>query len=656
MLTVAHPWLLALAPLPLLIWWLAPAHRDARQGLVVPFLARLRRHPGHRTMNRAVISAGGLLRWLSLWICWLGVVLALARPQIIEPAVTKEVPGRDVLLAVDLSGSMETRDFKNARGETVDRLTAVKEVLGDFLTKRKGDRVGLIFFGSAAFVQAPFTEDLKVCRQLLDEAQVRMAGPQTAFGDALGLAINVFDRSPVKDRVLIALTDGNDTASQVPPAKAAQIAKDKGIVIHTVAVGDPKAAGEDALDEKTLKEVASTTGGIYAHATDHQQLDGIYGRLDQLEARKAQTLSHRPRRDIYWWPLAVGLIVSFLFHALQLLKVGFAGAAPMAPAGPPLAPVSAGLLAGASPAGFHFIRPEWLLALVLVAFFWWRLRRHGDDRQPWRGIVAPHLLPHLLRGEEIKSRFDPLRWLIVVWTISALAIAGPAWKRAPAPFAEDTAALALVVKVSPSMKTEDVEPSRQERAAQKIHDLSKERAGAKTALIAYAGTAHLVMPLTKDAGIIDTFAQALDPKIMPSPGDAVVDALKLADRALAEAGGGSILWITDGVSPEQSAALAAWRKSSGTPLRVLPPLLPGPELDAVNNLAHSVNAGVVSLAADDSDVRELARLARFATVAGPDGSQRWLESGYWLTPVIALLLLPFFRKGWMPRTSATAWA
>lgn len=123
--------------------------------------------------------------------------------------------------------------------------------------------MGLILFGNAAFVQVPFTEELAVARQLLDEAQVGMAGPQTAFGDALGLAINVFDRSTVKERVLIALTDGNDTSSKVPPEKAAQIAHDKGIVIHTVAVGDPRAAGEDALDETTLKNVAALTGGLY---------------------------------------------------------------------------------------------------------------------------------------------------------------------------------------------------------------------------------------------------------------------------------------------------------------------------------------------------------------------------------------------------------
>jgi len=195
----------------------------------------------------------------------------------------------------------------------------VKEVLDDFLMRRKGDRVGLIFFGSAPFVQAPFTEDLKVCRQLLDEAQVRMAGPQTAFGDALGLAINVFDRSPMKERVLIALTDGNDTASKVLPAKAAEIARDKGIVIHTVAVGDPRAAGEDALDVGTLQNVAKTTGGLFSQAADREQLAAIYRELDRVETRKAQTITHRPRRDVYWWPLAAAVLASMLQHGIQLL-------------------------------------------------------------------------------------------------------------------------------------------------------------------------------------------------------------------------------------------------------------------------------------------------------------------------------------------------
>lgn len=315
---LAHPWLLCLLPLPILVGWLLPPHREHRKALTVPFLNRLVAHSGLHPHEGALVLQGRALRKASLILGWVLIVLAMARPQLIEPPVQKEVAVRDLLLAVDLSGSMETKDFKNAKGEMVDRLTAVKEVLGDFLSRRKGDRVGLILFGTAPFVQAPFTEDLNVCRQLLDEAQTKMAGPQTAFGDALGLAINVFERSTVKERVLIALTDGNDTSSQVPPAKAASIARDKGIVIHTVAVGDPRAAGEDALDVGTLQNVASTTGGVFSHATDRKQLEQIYQQLDKLETRKAQTISHRPRRDVYWWPLAIAFALSLAQQLVQL--------------------------------------------------------------------------------------------------------------------------------------------------------------------------------------------------------------------------------------------------------------------------------------------------------------------------------------------------
>ncbi len=649
MLTLAHPWLLLLLPLPLLVWRLAPAHREARQGLGVPFLDRLAADSGQRPAGGSVIPRGGWWRTPVLILCWVCTVLALARPQIIEPAISKEVPVRDLLLAVDLSGSMETRDFKNAKGETVDRLTAVKEVLDDFLARRQGDRVGLIFFGSAPFVQAPFTEDLNVCRQLLDEAQVKMAGPQTAFGDALGLAITVFDRSQVKERVLIALTDGNDTASKVPPAKAAQIARDKGIVIHTVAVGDPQAAGEEALDVDALQSAASTTGGLYSHAADHGQLDAIYKRLDEIETRKAQTITHRPRRDVFWQPLAAGFIITLLQQALQLL------ARREVRSGSPAVPAAA--FAAAAPfiaflPTFHFIRPWWLLALVPAALLLMALRRRQNASQKWHGIIAPHLLPHLLGGQDSqRQRVTPLHLIAFGWAAAVIAIAGPAWRREPAPFADDTAALAIVVKVSPSMKTEDVQPDRLTRSAQKIHDLLAERRGAKTSLIAYAGSAHVVMPATTDEGIINIFAQALDPKIMPVDGDAAVDALKLAGQTLADTGG-SILWITDGIAAEQNVALKKWRRQSGVPVRLLPPLNDGDELSALRQNAQAVNASIVPLTPDDHDITVLSRFAKFSTTAAAESSNRWEESGYWLTPLLVFLLLPFFRRGWMTPTAA----
>ncbi len=322
MLTLAYAWVLLFLPVPVLVWWLAPGRRMPRPALGVPFLDRLAQATGHSPEAGAPESRANGFLMACMAVAWVCLVAACCRPQWVEPAVTKTVPVRDMLLAVDLSGSMQTKDFTNASGAKVDRLTAVKEVLDDFLKCRQGDRVGLIVFGNAPFVQAPFTQDLAVCRELLKETRVGMAGPQTALGDAVGLAINVFDASQMKERVLIVLTDGNDTASQVPPAKAAQIAHDKGIVIHTIAVGDPKAAGEEKLDEETLKQMAQETGGVYSHANDRGELAAVYGKLDALETQKAQTISRRPKRDVYFWPLGVGLLISMLPYLGQLSPVG----------------------------------------------------------------------------------------------------------------------------------------------------------------------------------------------------------------------------------------------------------------------------------------------------------------------------------------------
>ena len=212
---------------------------------------------------------------------------------------------------------MEAQDFTDKEGNAVDRLTAVKEVLDTFFTRRDGDRVGLILFGSAAFVQVPFTDDLEVVRELLKEAQIRMLGPRTMLGDDMGLSINLFERSEVEKRVLIVLTDGNDTGSLVPPERAAQIARDNGVVVYTVAIGDPAAVGEQALDEKTLENIAAITGGGYFHANDRQELEDIYTRLDEVNPRQVETQSYRPLTDLFEWPLAVSMLLT-LFYIIFL--------------------------------------------------------------------------------------------------------------------------------------------------------------------------------------------------------------------------------------------------------------------------------------------------------------------------------------------------
>jgi Ca-activated chloride channel family protein len=154
----------------------------------------------------------------------------------------------------------------------------------------------------------------------MDEAQVRMLGPKTMLGDAIGVAINLFERSEVDDRVLIVLTDGNDTGSLVPPQRAAEIARDNGVTIYTIAMGDPQAAGEQALDEKTLQAIAATTGGQYFHAQDRAELDGIYATLDQLNPRQVETLSYRPEYELYFWPGGFALLISLLFFSVVELR------------------------------------------------------------------------------------------------------------------------------------------------------------------------------------------------------------------------------------------------------------------------------------------------------------------------------------------------
>jgi Ca-activated chloride channel family protein len=320
MLDFSYPWMFLLLPLPLLIYYLAPAYREPRTAVRVPFMGLLYRLTGSQADDGAAIVRRTMLQKIQLVLGWLALVVALARPLWMEEPIVRELPMRDLLVALDLSGSMETQDFTDDSGKTSDRLTAARQVLDQFLSRREGDRVGLIFFGSAAFVQAPFTEDLDVVRELLDEAQVRMLGPKTMLGDAIGVAIQLFERSEVEERVLIVLTDGNDTASMVPPLRAAEIARDNGVVIHTIAMGDPEAAGEQALDEVTLKAVAETTGGEFFHAEDRQDLDRIYRTLDQLNPKQVESLSYRPEHELYFWPLGFALLLSLLFFGQEELR------------------------------------------------------------------------------------------------------------------------------------------------------------------------------------------------------------------------------------------------------------------------------------------------------------------------------------------------
>jgi len=317
MLTFAHLWIFVLFPLPWLLRAILPPRRTAVVAVRVPFGDRLRKAVAVGPSASTV--AHQTWRLLIPALVWVLLLIAMARPQWLEPPLSKELPTRDLLLLVDLSGSMQQEDFTNAAGEKVDRLSAVKEVLGNFLIRRKGDRVGLGVFGDAPFLQAPFSTDLNLVRLLLDQTAIGMAGPRTAFGDAIGLGVSLFDQSDAPAKTIIALTDGNDTKSQVPPVEAARIAKQRDIRIHTVAIGDPATVGEEKLDESTLRDVATTAGGSYFFANDRHNLMGIYDELDKIETRQVKVISHRPHRDLFYWPLLVALLLSLGEKTLGVL-------------------------------------------------------------------------------------------------------------------------------------------------------------------------------------------------------------------------------------------------------------------------------------------------------------------------------------------------
>ena len=321
MLEFDQAWAFLLLPLPLLLYWLAPAYRDRGEAVRAPFFLRLVALTGRQPATGAIVASKGALQKINIVLTWLLVVTALARPVWAGEPIVRETAARDMLLIVDLSGSMEARDFANAEGALISRLDAVKQVLDGFIARRVGDRLGLAVFGNSAFLQAPFTEDHATVRQLLDELRPRMAGPRTMIGDAIGLAVRLFDASDAENRVVIMLTDGNDSGSRMPVGRAAEIASENGITVHTIAMGDPATVGEQELDIPVLEEISEITGGRFFLALDRNELDAVYVELDRLEPEEIETLSYRPRQSLFHYPLAA-MTVMFLLFSVAMLRRG----------------------------------------------------------------------------------------------------------------------------------------------------------------------------------------------------------------------------------------------------------------------------------------------------------------------------------------------
>lgn len=319
MFEFSYPWVFMLIMVPFVIYRLPWVYISKRSALRISFKEDI------DAINQSKSTISGISRasfWQKVLLgsMYLLVLTALAKPQYIGEPLSKEISQREVLVAIDLSGSMSTMDFKDSNGTSIDRLEAVKMVLGNFFKARSGEKIGLILFGSAAFVQAPFTQDLSALEHLLSELNIGMAGPQTAMGDSIGLAVKMFQDSNVTDRMLIVMSDGDDTGSKVPPLVAAELAAKNGVSIFPVAIGDPKNAGEHPIDTETLKEIAKTTGGKFYYAWNSEELSDIYTQIDKLKPKEVKEITHRPTFDLFMYPLLTTMLLLLGYGLLLYIQ------------------------------------------------------------------------------------------------------------------------------------------------------------------------------------------------------------------------------------------------------------------------------------------------------------------------------------------------
>jgi Ca-activated chloride channel family protein len=330
MLELVWPWAFLLTPLPLLVYFIMPTATREDAALHAPFYQRLA-SINPTSLSRTRQTNNRLNLWLGI-IAWLFLILAATQPQWLGEPVSLPTTGRDLMLAVDISGSMKVEDLQ-LDDQAVTRLAVVKKVVSEFIERRKGDRIGLILFGSNAYLQVPLTFDRNTVKTLLLESQIGFAGEQTAIGNAIGLAVKRLRNRPQQSRVLILLTDGANTAGEIEPLKAAEIAAQETIKIHTIGVGanemiTPGLFGSNFgsrrvnpsadLDETTLKGIATATGGQYFRAHNTEQLTQIYALLDQIEPVKQDDELFIPKRSLYIWPLAFSLLISLLITTMKL--------------------------------------------------------------------------------------------------------------------------------------------------------------------------------------------------------------------------------------------------------------------------------------------------------------------------------------------------
>ncbi len=314
---IAYKWVFFLLPLPFVIYALLPALKLRSASLFLPTYKKAIGYTGQKPKKSALVKRKNAFVWFVLYVCWLLLLIAMSSPQLVGKPEMKVKTSRNFLVVADLSFSMAQTDWL-VNGKRTRRWDGVKSVMHDFIKKRQGDRMGLIFFGSSAYIQAPFTPDLTVVNQLLEEADVGMAGQMTHLGKAITKGITLFEKDTIKTKVMLLLTDGIDAGTDILPYDAADLARKDTIKIYTIGLGKPGTSGSD-LDEQTLQEISKMTNAQYFRAQDQKRLEQIYTELDKLEPIEYEEEQNKPVTLLYPYPLAGAIALLLLSVTLQVV-------------------------------------------------------------------------------------------------------------------------------------------------------------------------------------------------------------------------------------------------------------------------------------------------------------------------------------------------
>ena len=312
---IAYYWVFWLLPLPLLVYWLVPPLRIRSASLTIPNLEKAQEYAGEKARSAAMVKRRNVFSIASLTLIWVLLLIALSSPQLVADPEMKVKTSRNFLILADISFSMAQNDWM-IDGQRVRRWDGVKSVMHDFISKREGDRMGLIFFGSSAYIQAPFTPDLVTVDAMLEEADVGMAGQMTNIGKAMVKGIEMFDQDTIKTKVTLLLTDGVDAGTDILPLDAADLAKNDSIHVYTIGIGDPESGNSD-LDEKTLIEISEMTDAQYFRAIDVDRLNEIYDELNKLEPIEYEEEVFKPKTLLFYYPLVAALLLA-IFESLIL--------------------------------------------------------------------------------------------------------------------------------------------------------------------------------------------------------------------------------------------------------------------------------------------------------------------------------------------------